>query len=456
MVKKAKNKSIILSIILISYFVIVLDISVVITALPKIQESLHLSQSNLTWVQNTYTLIFGGLLLLGGRAGDIFGRRKMFILGLIIFGLGSLLVGTALNAVWLVIARALQGVGATLLAPSTLALLMDNFEEGEERTKAVSYYGAVAGIGASAGLVLGGIFASWLSWRYAFFINVPISIVMYILTKKHIKESATIAGKFDISGTATSLLGIVGLVYGIVTLEEQLMIALISIAVGGILLITFVYTQKRADQPIMPLRLFKSGERNGAYLARMLFLGAMMAFWFFITQFLQSIYGFSPLQAGIGFFPMTVANFISAMLVPRFTRSYNNGRVLLCGLIITTIGMFWLSFVSGNSSYIASVALPMIFIGFGQGLSLSPLTAAGIAHTEASDAGAASGVVNVAHQVGGSLGLALLVAISSLAASSGLVTQVNVALKGGSVMLVLAIILVVALILPVMKKELKN
>ena len=297
--KFTKYEFSILSIVLVSYFMTVLDVSVVITALPKIQTDLNLSTANLTWVQNAYTIIFGGLLLLGGRLGDIIWRKHVFNFGLVIFGLGSLLVGLANSPMWLIIARGFQGAGAAALAPSTLALLMDSIPAGEKRIRAVDDYGAVAGIGASLGLVIGGLFASLLSWRYAFFVNVPIAIVMFIWATKAVRSSRSQKGSFDGIGSLLSLLGMISLVYGILLVSES-STAWDWIIAAVILLGLFIWREAKVAQPIMPLRVFKNSERAGAYLARMLFLGAMMAFWFFITQFLQEVYGFSPLMAGLG------------------------------------------------------------------------------------------------------------------------------------------------------------
>ncbi|HMC08867.1 MAG TPA: MFS transporter, partial [Actinomycetota bacterium] len=404
----------VLAIVLASYLMIVLDISIVITALPKIHHALGFSATGLSWVQNAYTLTFGGLLLLGARAGDILGRRRMFIVGIALFSAASLAVGVAQSVAWLLAARAVQGIGAAIIAPSTLALLSTNFPEGTQRTRAVAYYGAVAGIGASIGLVLGGVLTSWLSWRVGFFINVPIGITMILVTPRYVAETDRRPGRFDLTGALGSTLGMGALVYGIVRSGtagwgDQLTVA--ALAAGVVLLGGFVFNEWRARQPIMPLRLFADRERAGSYAARILFLGAMMGFWFFITQFLQSVLGYSAFQAGLAFLPMTVVNFAVAVGVPRLTQRLGNGRLLACGLTVTLIGMAWLSRLSADTSYLMGIALPMVLIGVGQGAALSPLTASGIIRVAPEDAGAASGLVNVAHQLGGSLGLGILVTI---------------------------------------------
>jgi EmrB/QacA subfamily drug resistance transporter len=445
----------VLVIILISYLMIVLDISIVITALPKIQQDFGFSATDLSWVQNAYTLAFGGLLLLGARAGDILGRRRMFVAGLALFTLSSLGVGLAQSAAWLLVARALQGVGAAILAPSTLALLTASFPEGRERTRAVAYYGAVAGIGASLGLVLGSIVTSWLSWRLGFFINMPIGIVMILAAPRYLPESEKQSGQFDVLGALSSSLGMATFVYGIVRSADVGWadpFTILSLLVGLLLLGFLVLNEWRAKQPIMPLRLFASRERAGAYASRILYLGAMLGFWFFITQYLQIVKGYSPIEAGIAFLPMTLFNFIIAVLVPRLTQRFGNARLLAGGVVITLIGMAWLSRLTADGSYVTSVALPMILLGIGQGASLGPLTAAGIVGVTPKDAGAASGLVNVAHQLGGSLGLGILVTLFAAANSSvlkggSLLTyRISVSLTAGTVMLALAFIVVMVLI----------
>ncbi|WP_281368845.1 MFS transporter [Phytohabitans rumicis] len=445
----------VLAIILVSYLMIVLDISVVITALPRIREDLGFSTAGLSWVQSAYTLVFGGLLLLGARAGDIIGRRRVFILGLVLFTLASLVVGAAPSAVWLLAGRVLQGVGAAALAPSTLALLTASFPDGPERTRAVAAYGAVAGVGASVGLVLGGVLTGFLSWRYGFFINLPIGAAMLVAARRYLTETEHNPGRLDVFGALTSTLGMTALVYGFVRSAEAgwsdgLTVA--AVISGAVLAVVFVLNEWRARQPIMPLRLFASRERSGAYLARLLFLGAMVGYFFFTTQFLQQVLGYTPLQAGLAFLPMTLVNFVVALAVPRLTRRFGNTTLLAAGIAVTVLGMAWLSRLDAGSPYLTAVALPMVLIGVGQGMAFGPLTAAGIAGVAPNDAGAASGLVNVAHQLGGSLGLGILVAVASTAgtdpggADATLARHVATALTVGSVLLALALAAVLTLI----------
>jgi len=454
----------VLAVVLASYLMIVLDISVVIAALPRIREDLNFSVTGLSWVQNAYTLAFGGFLLLGARAGDILGRRRMFLIGVLVFTLSSLGIGLSFTPTWLIGFRALQGLGAAILAPSTLALLATNFH-GAERTRAVAWYGAVAGIGASLGLVVGGVLTDWISWRAGFFVNVPIGAILLMAGFRCLSESQKQPGRFDIPGAIASTVGMGALVYGLVRSAssgwgEHLVQA--SVGVGIVLIILFVRNEGRATQPLLPLRLFASRERSGAYAARVLFLGAMMGFWFFTTQFLQGVLGFSPFRAGLAFLPMTLSNFATALVVPRLTRYLGNGPLLATGLLLALAGMAWLSRLHVGVPYLAGVALPMFLIGIGQGCTLSPLTVAGIAGASPEDAGAASGLVNVAHQLGGSLGLGFLVAMASLAGTEGadieqiLARRASIALSAGTGMLALALLLILILIVRPFRTDKKH
>ena len=447
------RKTPILVIVLASYTMIVLDISIVITALPKIHVTLGFSRVALSWVQNAYLLAFGGLLLLGARAGDLFGRRRVFVIGLGIFTIASVGVGTAQSELWLIAARAAQGVGAAILAPSTLALLQTSFAEGPERTRAVAYYAAVAGVAATVGLVIGGMFAGCLSWRVGFFVNLPIGVAMMLAAPRYLPETEPRRGQTDAIGVLTSTLGMTALVFGIVHSADAGWsddTTLAVVTAGVLLLAAFVAQERRAPSPIMPLRLFSSRERSGAYAGRLLFLAAMAPFWFFTTQYLQGVDGYSPVTAGLAFLPTTLVNFAAAMAVPRFTRRYGNPTVLVAGLTTSVIGMAWLSRLSAHTPYLAGIALPMVLIGAGQGGALGPLTAAGIAGVTGEDAGAAGGVTNVFQQIGGSLGLAILVAVfaaastSTLHGSALLAHRISAALTVGAAMLALALLISLA------------
>jgi len=456
------HKGAILAIVLLSYFMILLDNSVIFTALPSLQADLGLSSGQLTWVQDAYTLVFGGLLLLGARAGDLLGRRAVFIAGLVVFSVASLLVGLAQSPEWIIAARALQGIGAAIVAPSSLSLITANFPAGRERSRAIALYGATAGIGASLGMVIGGAFAELLSWRAGFFINVPIGIAMIILAPRFLPETARSTGRFDVLGALTATLGVGAIVYGFINAADAgwgSLSTIVPIGAGVLLLVVLVLNEARAAQPIMPLRLFRDRTRIAGYVGRMLYLGAMIGFFFFTTQFLQNVLGFSPLAAGLGFLPMTIVNFAVAMLIPRIVRRFGETLPLLLGIAVTLAGMFWLSRLTPDSDYLVGVALPMILIGVGQGLTFAPLTSAGIFGVKGDDAGAASGLVNTFHQMGMSLGLGVLVAISASALTDRaperiqVTNEVTTALTGSSVILVLCLIVCAALILPTTRSK---
>lgn len=444
---KKTNKKVILAIILISYFMILLDNSIIFTGTVKIAAELNLSQTTLSWVTNAYSLTFGGLLLLGGSIGDIIGRKRVFMIGLTVFAVGSLLVGLANSAVMIILARAFQGIGSAILAPTTLALLMDSFS-GEARTRAIAVYGATAGIGASIGLVIGGIFASLLSWRDGFFINVPIAIIMIGLTVLFIPTTqATQAKRLDLIGALTSIIGMTALVYRLVGQQGRLLALLVAV----VAIAAFIWQEARTKQPMMPLRLFADCERLGGYIARFFYLGAMLSMWFLTPQIMQTHLGFTPLQAGIGFFPLTVVNFIVALQVSKLTTRFGNTKLLTVGIATTAIGMCALGFFSEQVGYALGIAVPMILRGIGQGLTLSPLTVAGVANTLPADAGAASGVVNMVHQIGGSIGMSFIVAVSATF-KNGL-TSYHVAMGLATVLLIGALLAVIGLILPTLKKE---
>ena len=447
----------ILAVILTSYFMILLDNSIIFTALPKIHAAMRFSPAGLAWVQDAYTLVFGGLLLLGARAGDLLGRRRVFVFGLAVFALASLLVGLAPAGWWLITARAVQGIGAAIVAPASLSLLTASFAEGRRRAKAVALYGATAGIGASLGLVIGGALADWVSWRAGFFLNVPIGAAMIVLAPRFLPESARSHGRFDVAGAASATLGVGALVYGIIHSAGSgwsTPATVLPLLSGAALIAALVFAEGRAAEPVLPLRLFASRERAGAYLARMLYLGAMIGFFFYSTQYLQSVLGFSAFQAGVAFLPMTVVNFAVAMAIPALTARLGQALPLTAGVALTLAGMAWLAQVQVTSSYWTAVALPMILIGAGQGLAFAPLTSAGIAGIGTADAGAASGLVNTFHQLGMALGLSVLVAVSAasghgLPSAAGVLTaRVDTALTAGSVLLAACLVAVLGLILP--------
>jgi len=438
----------VLVIILVSYFLILLDNSVIFTGLPAISEALNMSAAGLSWVQDAYTLVFGGLLLLGARLGDMLGRRRVFVAGLAIFVTASFLVGVAPASWWLIAARGLQGIGAAIVAPSALSLLTPSFPAGPQRDRAVAAYAATAGIGASLGMLVGGAAAQWGSWRAGFFINLPLGIAMAILAPRYLPDTRPEPGHFDVFGALAATLGVGALVFGILESATRGWVdpvVIVSIVAAVALIAGLVANERRVAQPIMPLRLFND-RRWGAYAARALYLGAMMGFFFFTTQLMQVVLGFTAFQAGLGFLPMTIVNFAVALGVPHIVKRFGSASVLAAGVAFTLVGMAWLAQVDNASVYLTGVALPMVLIGLGQGLAFAPLTSYGIINVQPGDASAASGLVNTAHQLGMATGLAILVAASAHAGD--LTAQVSTAMSWGSGMLALCLVVVLAVIVP--------
>jgi EmrB/QacA subfamily drug resistance transporter len=452
---KGQNPAFVLAIILGCYLMIILDVSVVITALPSIHQDLGLSTTGLSWVQNAYTLTFGGLLLLGARAGDILGRRQVFVAGIALFTFASMLGGIAQSPAWLLGARALQGVGAAIAAPSTLALLTVSFAEGAERTRAVAWYSAVAGAGGSVGLLLGGALTSWVSWRAGLFVNVPLGAALIWLAPRHLPETERRHGHFDLTGALSSTVGMIALVYGLIRAAEDgwgEVGTLASFTLASVLLAFFVANERRAEQPITPLRLFSSRERVGAYVARILVVGAMYSTFFFLTQYLQGVQGYSALAAGCAFLPMTLSVFAMVRVVPRIAPRVGEVRVLAGGLTIALLGMLWLGQISPGADYLTQMAAPLVLLGIGMGSALTPLTTAGMAGVANADAGAASGLINVAHQLGGTLGVGALVTVfaaaSNGAGSQALVEGVPTVLAGAAILIALSLTTVLAVMRP--------
>jgi EmrB/QacA subfamily drug resistance transporter len=410
--RPVSSPTIVLIIILTCQLMLILDASIVITALPKMKESLHFSAANLSWITNAYTLTFGGLLLLGARMGDILGRRQVFVAGIGVFTAASLLGGLAPTESWLLTARALQGIAAAVAAPSTLALLMMTFRGGRERARAIGLYSSISGAGSSIGLVLGGFLTDALSWRWGFFINVPIGIALVILAPKFLPETERNPGRFDFAGALTSTLGMTAVVYGFVRASSDGWAnrgTIASFVAGVILLAAFGLTETRAQQPITPLRLFSNRQRTGSFIARMFLVCGMFSSFFFMTQYLQGVRDYSALKAGFAFLPLSLVMFGMVRVVPRFASRFSNATLIAGGAALAFSGMVWMSRLNTGTSYFPQIALPMVMLGAGIGIAFIPLTTVSIAGVAPEDSGAASGLVNVSQQVGGTLGIAVLV-----------------------------------------------
>jgi EmrB/QacA subfamily drug resistance transporter len=432
----ASKPAVALAIMLGAQLMIILDATVVNIALPHIQAGLGFSSTSLSWVMNGYTLTFGGLLLLGGRVGDILGRRRTFLVGIVIFTLASLTGGLANSAALLLAARAVQGVGGALASPAVLALVISGYPEGRERTRALAIYSGVVTGGSSLGLVLGGLITQWLSWRWVLFINVPIGIAVVIAAPVFVAETprlraaagraaGRLSGSFDLPGAITSTVGVAALVYGFIRTGGSGWgdhIGWAAFGLSAVLLAAFVFTENRAVQPITPLRLFADVNRSASYLARLLVVAGMFGMFYFVTLLLQDVLGFSPLRAGVAFLPLTVTLFVLSRLAPRMIPVFGGKRLMIIGMLPMIAGMAWLSRVSPGTAYWTGVFPPMALFGLGGGVAFVPLTTASLAGVRSEDSGAASSMVNVMQQVGGSLGLAVLVAVFGTA-SRGAATQ---------------------------------
>jgi EmrB/QacA subfamily drug resistance transporter len=419
--KTRDRRNITLAVVLCAQLMIVLDMTVVNIALPSMATGLHLTATSLSWVLNAYALTFGGLLLLGGRAGDILGRRQAFMAGLVIFTVASLAGGLATSSGLLLAARAIQGVGGAIASPAVLAAIVAGFPEGRERVRALSIFTAVTMGGSSLGLVLGGLIVQWASWRWVFFINVPIGIVVVALAPRLLADSARRRGHFDAAGAITSTAGMSALVYAFITVASHgwgNRVSLVSFALAALLLGAFLLIETRSSQPITPLWLVRDRSRAASYIARLLLVAGMFGSFFFLTQFVQEVLGFSPLKAGIAFVPMTGALFATSRLAPRLAARFGPKPLMVAGLLPVVAGMAWLGQLNTGTHYFPGVLIPMLLLGLGMGVAFVPLTMASLAGVPPQDSGSAASMVNVMQQVGGALGLAILVTIYGTASRS--------------------------------------
>ncbi|MDX2650364.1 MFS transporter [Streptomyces sp. PA03-1a] len=403
-----------LAVIAACQLMVVLDATIVNIALPHIQDALSFSTTDLSWVLNAYTLTFGGLLLLGGRAGDILGRRRVFVFGILLFSLASLLGGFAQEPWQLLAARSLQGVGGAIASPTSLALITTNFPEGPERNRAFGVFAAVSAGGGAVGLLAGGMLTDWLDWRWVFFVNVPIGLLIAFLAPRFISESQRHPGRFDVAGAVTSTLGMASLVYGFIRAAHsgwRDTLTVSSFAAAVVLLGAFVVIERRAREPITPLRMFADRNRSGTYLMMLSLAAAMFGMFFFIVIFVQNVLGYSPIAAGFAFLPVTAAIVTGAGLSTRFLPVLGPKPFLVAGSALTGSGMAWLTLIDPGSSYVGGVLGPMLLFGFGMGLNFVTLTLTAVSGVAQHEAGAASGLLNAMQQVGGSLGLSILVTV---------------------------------------------
>ncbi|MFI9155813.1 MFS transporter [Streptomyces sp. NPDC053367] len=410
----ASRRGLALAVIASCQLMVVLDSTIVNIANPHIQTALGFSTSGLSWVVNAYTLTFGGLLLLGGRCGDILGRRRVFIAGTVLFTVASLLCGLAQEQWHLLAARALQGIGGAVAAPASLALITTTFPEGPERTRAFSIYAAVSGGGGAVGLLAGGVLTQWLDWRWVFFVNLPLGALIAGLSLYCIKESEPRPGRFDVPGALTSTLGMASLVYGFIRASEhgwRDTWTLGAFTAAVVLLASFVVVERRTAEPITPLSLFADRNRSGSYVI-MLALGAtLLGLVFFLVLYVQNVLGYSAIKTGLGFLPVTVAIVIGAGAAQTLLPKAGPKPFLIAGTAVTTVSMVWFSQIGPDSGYASAVLGPMVLFGLGLGMTFVTLTLTAVSGIGEEQAGAASGLLNATQQVGGALGLSILVTV---------------------------------------------
>jgi EmrB/QacA subfamily drug resistance transporter len=408
-----------LLLVCIGQFMVVLDISIVNVALPSIEKDLHFSTSGLQWVVNAYTLTFAGFLLLGGRAADVFGRRRIFMVGLGVFTVASLIGGMAQSQAMLVSARALQGLGAAILAPATLTILTTTFTEGTKRAHALGVWSAVASAGASAGAVLGGVLTDLLSWRWILFVNVPIGVFALVAARAFLSESRAEMEhrNLDVAGALTVTGGLVALVYAIVRTQSYSRGStetLIPLALAVVLLASFVFIQtKTARSPLVPMRIFRSRSVAGGNAVIFLLFAAMFGSWYFETLYMQKVLGYSPLTAGLAFLPQTLIIAAGAQITSRFVTRVGPRPLILLGTLLSAGGLTWLSRITPTSGFLPDLFGPFLLIGLGMGLAVTPVTVAGTAGVAPAEAGLASGLLNTSRTIGASIGLAVLATVAA-------------------------------------------
>ena len=411
-----RNLNLALVVIAIAQLMVVLDVTIVNIALPSIQKALHFTPTGLEWVINAYTLVFGGLLLLGGRAGDLFGRRHMFVVGLVLFTLGSLAGGLATSATWLIIARAAQGVGAAIIAPTVLSLIADTFPEGAPRNRAMGIYAAMAAAGGAIGLLLGGLITNYVSWRWVLFVNVPIGVLLAFAAPRVLAATEGRRGRLDLPGALSVTSGMTLLVYGLnraASYGWSNNLTLGALASAALLLAGFVLIEVRSQQPLMPLRIFAHRNRSGAYTLSLAIGVALFGIFFFLTQFTQNILGYSPVKAGLAFLPITAGVVVTATVVSRLVGRIGLRRPITLGPLLVAGGLFWLSRMTDHTTYLSGVLGPMVALGVGFALIFVPLSLIAVSGAHPRELGLASALLNVGQQVGGSIGLALLGTIAA-------------------------------------------
>ena len=422
-----------LVVIATAQLMVMLDLTIVNVALPAIQRELAFSTTNLTWVIDAYVLVFGGLLLLGGRMGDIFGRRRMFTIGIALFAGASLLGGVATSQGWLIAARAVQGIGAAIASPTALALVATTFDEGAERHRAMAVYAAMTGAGGALGLVLGGFLVEFASWRWVFFVNVPIGAALLIAAPIVLPRVDGHGGRLDVPGALTVSGGLAAIVYGLIRAPGSGWTdryTLAAFGVGPALLVAFAAIELRTREALIPPKFLRDRNRAGGFAVVLLLGGAMLALLFFLTQFLQEQLHYSSLVTGVAYLPIPFMVASSSLVVSRLIRHVGVRPFLVVGPLLASLGIFWASFVTTTSSY-WHVFGPLVVTGLGMGLTFVPLTVNAVRGVANREQGLASSLLNTSQQIGGSLGLAVLVTVAATAVKHSLASGLA-ALHGAS------------------------
>jgi EmrB/QacA subfamily drug resistance transporter len=405
-----------LAVIAVAQLMVVLDATIVILAQPRIQTALGFSDSGLEWVTNAYALAFGGLLLLGGRAGDLLGRRRMFVIGLLLFSAASLAGGLATSQAWLLTARTVQGIGGAIVAPTALALVATTFPEGPPRNRAMGVYAAMSGAGGAIGLIAGGLLVTYASWRWVLFVNVPIGIAAALAAVLVLPAAARRPGRLDLPGAVTGTGGVVALVYGLSNAAtspdgtshwgDANVVA--ALAAAAVLLAAFAVIEARSRHAMLPVRLLRQRDRLGANLIMLGVGTAILGIFFFVNLFAQDVWGYSPLKTGVTFLPLTVALVVGSAAAARLVPWIGARPLLVAGSAACAGGMYWLSRVTEHSTYAAGLLGPGLVIGAGLGLLFVPLQLVALARVDEADSGVAASLLNAGRQVGGSIGLAVL------------------------------------------------
>jgi EmrB/QacA subfamily drug resistance transporter len=411
------NPWLVLVLVCMAQFMVVLDATIVNVALPSIQEDLEMSDADLQWVVNAYTLVFGGFLLLGGRAGDLIGRKRVFLVGVVIFSVASLLNGFAPTSEALIVFRGLQGLGAALIAPAALSIITTTFEEGAERTKAMGVWAAIAVGGAAVGLVLGGILTTAFSWPWIFFVNVPVGLGVLLASLRYVPESKDEHAhkSFDLAGAVTVTAGLLALVYGIVKAQEK---GWTSLHTGGfftlafVLLAGFVVIERRSVEPLVRLGIFRVRTVRAANVVMFLVAAGLFAMFYFNTLYLQRVLGYSALEAGFAFVPFTFGVIIGAGLSQNLVPRLGAREVPLVGMPMAILGLVLFMRLQPDSSYVTDLLPGIILASIGMGLTFVPITLIATSGIPHDDAGLASGLYNTSQQVGGALGLAILATLA--------------------------------------------